>query len=204
MVAVRFEITDPAGHVQVDNGMLSFPEGTDPKAAAYEILSGSDNKGWSVRLWLDVDLVGGLDRLGDPDAWLLGTGTPWIRCLPLAMSAGHVVPDVQASEAYAAAWIAPLADGTWAYVHRSYYICEDVREDNNGLEKWMERRDEYLNCHRPSDPGGTEINAKYVYDDVGRFDEDAEQLAIDSFTPKPGEWKKYCYSGCCGDLADGS
>jgi len=67
MTAIRFEIIDNDGTVQVDNGMLSVPEHRTALAAAQRI-AGDFPAGWTVRLWRDIDLVRPLSAQGAPHA----------------------------------------------------------------------------------------------------------------------------------------
>ena len=64
MAAIRFDIYDPNGVLQVDDAMISAPDGADPRDVAADLIAAPDNAGWRIVLWSDVNLVG--DR-GKPD-----------------------------------------------------------------------------------------------------------------------------------------
>lgn len=68
MTAIRFQIFDPHGKCQVDNGMLSASKRTTAEDDARGILEAPDSAGWRCVLWKDCDLVGSIEALGKPDA----------------------------------------------------------------------------------------------------------------------------------------
>jgi len=67
VTAIRFDIADPDGVIQVDNGMLSSPQWRTAEQDAQQIAEDFP-AGWTVRLWKDVPLFGSLAELGKPDA----------------------------------------------------------------------------------------------------------------------------------------
>jgi hypothetical protein len=67
VTAIRFEIIDVSGTVQVDNGMLSAPEARTAEESA-RLIASDFPTGWTVRLWKDVDLFRPLDAQGEPRA----------------------------------------------------------------------------------------------------------------------------------------
>ncbi len=112
----------------------------------------------------------------------------WKRFEPLAGRGGDAA-EYQISDAWNAKWAAPLADGSWAVIYRTYYLA-----DYDG-RVFVERQDEYLTCADPNHPGGTEHGpgdlryAEVDSDDPKR--EDIHALATESFDPYPGEWQTY-------------
>lgn len=114
----------------------------------------------------------------------------WQRYEPLAGPAGDASPE-QIGDAWNAKWAAPLADGSWAVVYRTYYVARDP--DRPGMV--LERQDEYLTCADPSDPGGTENGPGdlrfEVLDSLNPLGEDIHSLAEHAFPPMPGEWQTY-------------
>lgn len=135
------------------------------------------------------------DHNGDPVAHCRSV---WERREPLAAPAGDAA-EYQIGDAFGARWTAPLTDGTFALVSRTYYLGQyeegqvHIQGVNPG-EVFVERQDEYLVCTDLDDPGGTEINAEYRYEIVESddpADEDPEALALESFEPEPGEWEQH-------------
>jgi hypothetical protein len=71
MTAIRFEIVNEHGGVEVPDGMMSSPEHVPAVDDARHILEGAPS-GWRVHLWKDVDLVRPLSALGEPHAvWVI-------------------------------------------------------------------------------------------------------------------------------------
>lgn len=117
---------------------------------------------------------------------------PWERQEPLAAPAGDVGPDNQVGAAYNARWVAPLVDGTFAVITRTYYLV------NAGGTIIAERDDEYLYCTDPADPGSTEIGSDGAVSQIEDYDpstETPQSLAEESFHPEPGEWDDFAPNG---------
>lgn len=72
MAAIRFDIYNPAGGLEVEDAMMPAPVGADPYSVAEQLISDPNggNIGWRIVLWYDVNLVG--DR-GNPDVDLVVT-----------------------------------------------------------------------------------------------------------------------------------
>lgn len=134
-------------------------------------------------LGLDAHDVGP-DPIGKAHAWC--REGQWERVEPFAAPAGQV-SEYQMGDAYCARWTAPLTDGTFAVVTRSYFIARQ----NDG-QITAQREDEYVVCRDPADPGSTEVAATYDGDVLESDDpaaEDTYDLAVQSFEPEPSEWQ---------------
>jgi hypothetical protein len=130
---------------------------------------------------IDVHAVA-LDPIGLPHAMCCGR---WQRVDPAAAPAADVCAE-QVSDAFNTRWYAPLADGTYAVVTRTYYVA-----DRDGRAQ-LERDDRYQIVRDPGAPSDTEIESAGVRHQVDSDDpagEDLEDLATNSFPPDPGEWQ---------------
>jgi hypothetical protein len=133
---------------------------------------------------LDAHGVGIYHKMGTPALYCVGQ---WQPTEPAVFDAGAVEPSVQVGAAYAARWWAPLADGAFAVITRTYYVGYDRSRDAYALI----REDDYITCRDPNHPDKTQIHADtYVrgLDSDDPTGEDVNQLAVDSFPPDPGEF----------------
>lgn len=134
----------------------------------------------------------------------------WTRCEPVVHESFPTSDDVrettlggEPAKAYDARWLAHLSDGNHALVTRTYYLSDEFDQDGKptGNDVHIVRVDEFLVCTDPADPGGTEINANYVYNPLDNSASlDTYRLALDSFEPEPGEWREEAPAGGYGDL----
>jgi hypothetical protein len=67
VTAIRFQILNTVGEVEVEDCMRSAPAHTSALDDARGIAANFP-RGWTVRLWKDVDLFGWLTDKGEPDA----------------------------------------------------------------------------------------------------------------------------------------
>jgi hypothetical protein len=113
----------------------------------------------------------------------------WQRNEPDVTDVGNVSFDTQIGpSAYRAAWSAPLADGSFAVVTRTYWVGKNDRRDGIVLY----RDDDYIVCTDPADPAGTKVFETWNLEEVESDDPQAEdlvELAQESFPPEPGEWQ---------------
>ena len=119
----------------------------------------------------------------------------WTRREPFAHEAYPSSDNVDDSVvAFEASWWARMADGNFALVTRTYYRAFEENRSSGEYDgpRYIEREDEYLVCTDLSDPGGTELNAAYMYSAVDVDpDSDPHALATDSFEPEADEWREY-------------
>jgi hypothetical protein len=136
---------------------------------------------------IDAHAVAG-DPLGNPGIVCVGQ---WTRLDPETVDMG---PDYYATgdfeqtsnSAWAASWWAPLADGQFAVVTRTYLIG---RRAGHAV---LIRVDDYTVCtdyERLRDTETTSDWEENELDSDGPAFEDLQQLAVDSFPPQPGEWE---------------
>lgn len=122
----------------------------------------------------------------------------WERDDPASFWAGTGLCAEQIGDAYAARWAAPLVDGNWAVITRTY-----LRVDYGGGVE-IERHDFYQVARNPNDPSNSQIGATmFRTEEVDSGDpagEDLDQIAAASFEPEPGEWVSYmpCAPALCG------
>lgn len=141
----------------------------------------------------------GPDPIGLPHAYCV---SPWVRVDPLVHEAADAGGDDQISPvAYEARWQAKLTDGTFALITRYFYVI-----DRDG-RVFVEEQTEYLVCTDPSDPGSTEINAEYTYNEVehdGPINEhtDVKTLAFHAEAPGLDEWDEFAPEFARGLLAE--
>jgi hypothetical protein len=128
----------------------------------------------------------GLNEDDNPALYCVGQ---WERVEPEVVDMGRVSAETQVSDnAYATSWWAPLADGSFAVVTRTYFVS------NNAGNVVLTRTDDYIVCTDYSQPSATELKSDW---NLTTFDDDDDdpnfldlhQLAVDSFPPDPGEWQ---------------
>lgn len=136
---------------------------------------------------------------GEPFAACL---SPWQRREPWTHTAADAGgPDQISPVAYDASWWAKLTDGTFALITRSYYVI-----DRDG-RVFLEEQTEYMWCRDLTDPGTSEINAEYTYEEVDTGgeqvdeDTDVEAYARDAEAPGLEEWDENAPESARGMLA---
>jgi hypothetical protein len=112
---------------------------------------------------------------------------PWQRAEPAALECRDLY-SFQVGEGYSAIWYAPLTDGTYAVVARTWYVVEDGDDDQVLL-----REDSYLICTDPAKPWDSktvEVSFDEELDDdydPGMYDLPA--MAERCGGPEGGEWQ---------------
>jgi hypothetical protein len=111
----------------------------------------------------------------------------WQRAEPAVVDAGNVSFRTQVGSAYSATWWAPLADGSFAVVIRTYFVSHHEGRDN------LERIDTY---GLATDPAGADRIERDNWnmvdlDSDNPQGEDLVQMATDSYAPEPGEWQEH-------------
>jgi hypothetical protein len=122
--------------------------------------------------------------IGKPGVACIGQ---WQRAEPAAVDAGNVSSQTQVGAAYSGTWWAPLADGSFAIVVRTYFVSHHEGRDN------LCRIDTYGVA---TDPAGAD---RIERDDWNMVDldsddpqgEDLVQMATDAVAPEPGEWQQH-------------
>lgn len=115
-------------------------------------------------------------------------GGHWQRAEPTVEDAGEVSFRTQVGDAYRAKWFAPLADGSFAVVTRTYFVS------NHDMRITLSRIDTYIICSDPNDPVRTWIDDDSNFVELDSDNPQAEnliQVTTDSFSPEPGEWQEY-------------
>lgn len=125
--------------------------------------------------------------IGKPGLMCVGQ---WTRVEPEVVNMGRVSHETQVSDsAWATSWWAPLADGQFAVVTRTYFTSND-----HGRFVLV-RTDDYIVCTDHDHPGDTETASQWGLSELDSDDpafEDLHQLAVDSYPPDPGEWQQHC------------
>jgi hypothetical protein len=127
---------------------------------------------------------------------------PWQRAEPAALDFRDLYA-FQVGEGYSAIWYAPLTDGTYAVVARTWYVVEDGGDDDRTLV----REDSYLICTDPAKPWDSKV-AQVSFDEDLDDDPDSYDLlamAEQCEGPGRGEWannvKPYATPGrAAGDV----
>lgn len=111
---------------------------------------------------------------------------PWDRVREPLVEPPGKLGDYQVSEVCTARWVAPLSDGNYGIVYRSYYRCRT--EDGDLI---IEREDWYVVCTDPDDPEGTKLMEDSRSEDTESEDPEEEDLVAlvdQSFDPELGEF----------------
>jgi hypothetical protein len=79
---------------------------------------------------------------------------------------GDIGGDIQRSDAWGRRFVRQRSDGTWDVCTVAFYTATDTPGLGAEPATRIVEQEEIVNCTDPDDPGGTELDSDYWYDEV--------------------------------------